>query len=337
MAHGKLLGSICASIAVAILLNMLVCLLPTDPYQRWQLVDGTLFEPLRWSFERIHFDHRPVDIAIVGDLKTLLGLSAERVEERLSALGESAHVANFSVPAAGRNIQWAVLNELYKAKSAKVIVVGVDDVPYHWGHPAFKYVAPAVAIAVPAAPLLHNYFYDLAYLPGRQLRLFLARLLPGLFGLRLQFDPKIYTHTRSDFTSGSWVAEGKTVDMEAEVPERTLLRERLPPPRTTLADQILFRCCNDGDDHVYIRAIAKIARARGAQLIFVHVPIFNGSERVADRDFLSRYGLVLDRCEIGEFIHNPTLFQSPGHLNHTGSMKFSDCIALAVASLKAGN
>ena len=58
------------------------CFRPT-PISGGNLSNGTLFEPLRWSFERIHFDHRPVDIAIVGDLKTLLGLSAERVEERL--------------------------------------------------------------------------------------------------------------------------------------------------------------------------------------------------------------------------------------------------------------
>jgi hypothetical protein len=330
----RILRSLGASLFVALCLNILVCLLPDDPYQRWQLVGSTLFEPLRWSFERIHFDNRPVDVAIIGDSKTLLGLSAARIEERLSALGAPANVANFSVPAAGRNIQWAVLNELYKAKSTKVIVVGVDDPPHLWGHPAFKLVAPAPSIAFPPAPLLHNYFYDLAYLPARQLQLFVARFFPDLFGLRRQFDPNIYNHSQSDFTSGSWVAEGKTIDMEAEVPEQTLLQQRLPPSKPTRADRILLRCCNDGDDQVYIRAITEMARAHDAQLIFVQVPIFKDSEQLRDRDFLSQYGLVLEGRDIGEFTRDSTLFESPAHLNHKGSVKLSDRISLAIASLK---
>jgi hypothetical protein len=333
----RVLASIGASFFVALSFNILICLLPNDPYQRWQLVDGTIFEPLRWSFERIHFDGRPVDVAIVGDSKTLVGLSAEYIEERLSALGAPAHVANFSVAADGRNIDWAVLNELYKIKSPKVIVVGVDDAPYPWGHPAFKYIAPAGAIAFPPALLLHNYFYDLAYLPARQLRLFAARFFPDLFGLRRRFDPNIYAHTRSDFTNGRWVAEGKTVDMEAEVPAQTLMRELLPAQRPTRVDRILLRCCNDGDDHVYIRGIAKIARAHGAQLVFVHVPVFSGSEEVADRVFLSEYGLVFNPSDIGDFLYDSKLYESPRHLNHAGAVKLSDRLAVAIASLKAAN
>ncbi len=335
MVRGKPLGTICASLIVALGLNILVCLLPNDPYQRWQLVDGTVFEPLRSYFERIHFDPRPVDVAIVGPSKAMLGLSAQRIEEQLSALGVPEHVANFSVPAAGRNIEWAVLDELYKAKSAKVIVVGVDDAPHPWGHPAFKYVAPAAAIAFPPALLLHNYFYDLVYLPSRQLTLFVARFFPNLFGLRRQFDPKIYARTRSDFTTGRWVAEGKMVDMEAEIPEQTLVqqRQRLLPDTPTFVDRILLRCCNDGDDHVYIRAIAEIAKVHGAKLLFVHIPIFQGSEQVEDRDFLSQYGPVFN-TDHGDFTHDSTLFESATHLNHAGAVKLSDLVASAIASLE---
>jgi len=329
----KAIGAICGSFIVAAALNVLIYLLPDDPYQRWQLVDGTMFEPLRWSYERMHFDDRPIDVAIVGPSKTLLGLSAQRIEEQLSAVGAPAHVANFSVPAAGRNVQWALLEELYRAKSPKVIVVGVDDTPHHWGHPAFRYVAPAAAIAFPPAPLLHNYAYDLAHLPARQLRLFGARFFPRLFGLRREFDAKAYAKTRSDFTSGSWVAEGKTVDMDAMVSAETLLQRRLPPELPTRADRILLQCCNDGDDHVYIRKIAEIAAVHGTKLIFVHVPVFQGAEELVDRDFLSRYGVVLEARDIGkDLLPDPAQFQSPGHLNHAGSVKFSDRVASAIAS-----
>ena len=48
------LGIIVASLGVALALDVAVCLLPENDYQRWQLVDGTLFEQLRWAYERIH-------------------------------------------------------------------------------------------------------------------------------------------------------------------------------------------------------------------------------------------------------------------------------------------
>src|SRR5947209_3340808 len=89
------------------------------------------------------------------------------IAARLAAAhGAPANVVNVSVPATGRNVQWAVVDELLKGKSPKVMVIGVDAHPAHYGHRAFKYVAPRDAIIAPPAPLLHSYLYDLAYLPS---------------------------------------------------------------------------------------------------------------------------------------------------------------------------
>lgn len=115
----KALGVICASVATGLALSALASLLPDNPYQRWQLTDGTIFDQLRWSYERINFDERPVDVAIVGPSRSLLGLSAERISRQLAARGQPANVANFSVVAAGRNVQWAILDELFRKKAPK--------------------------------------------------------------------------------------------------------------------------------------------------------------------------------------------------------------------------
>lgn len=102
-----------------------------------------------------------------------------------------------------------VLDEVFKTKSPKVVVVGVTEPPGLWGHPMFKYVAPAEAIAFPPAPLLHNYFHDLAYLPARQVQRAFARFFPNLCGLRDKFDPEIQCAiTRPG--SLSWRESGST-------------------------------------------------------------------------------------------------------------------------------
>jgi hypothetical protein len=327
------LATIGASLTTALGLCALTCLLPDEPYQRWQLAEpvfGGLYTNLRWAYERIHFDDRPVDIAVVGASKTLLGVSAARVEQHLAARGLTAHVANLSTNGDGRNVQWAVVDELLKTKSPAVIVVGVDAHPALYGHAVFKYIAPTSAIVAPPAPLLHNYIYDLAYLPARQAKLFAARFLPHLFALRNTFDPAIYARTQSDYTSGILHFEGKNLDMGREVPAETLLSQRQPDDRKSVVDGFEDWCCNDGDDRVYIRAIAADARAHGVQLIFDFVPTY-GSSELADRDFLSQYGTVLDN---GFLARNSKLFMNFWHLNHAGAIANSDRIAAAIFELK---
>jgi hypothetical protein len=208
--------------------------------------------------------------------------------------------------------------------------VGVDARPALYGHAVFKYIAPASAIVAPPAPLLHNYIYDLGYLPARQVKLFAARFLPYLLGLRDTFDPAIYARTQSDYTSGILHFEGKDLDMGREVPPETLLSQRKPDDRKSAVDRIEDWCCNDGDDRVYIRAIAADARAHGVRLIFNFVPTY-GSPEFADRDFLSHYGTVLDN---GFLARDSKLFMNFWHLNHAGAIVNSDRLAAAIFELK---
>src|SRR5271156_134290 len=100
----KAFRTILAAVGVALALSAAVCLLPENDYQRWQLVDGTIYGQLRWIYERIHFDPKPIDIAILGSSRTQLGLSAATVERELALRGKPANVVNFSLVGEGRNI-----------------------------------------------------------------------------------------------------------------------------------------------------------------------------------------------------------------------------------------
>ncbi len=138
MNGAEALRTICASLAAALALCALACLLPDNPYQRWQLADRPLFDTLQWAYERIHFDDRPIDVVVVGPSRTFFGVSMPEVEQRLSERGQPVHVANFSVPGEGRNLHWAVLAEVFKVKSPKVVVVGVSEPRTEFGIPSSK-------------------------------------------------------------------------------------------------------------------------------------------------------------------------------------------------------
>ena len=322
----RLLGGVGAALAGAFILNVAVCLLPENDYQRWQLQDAD--GRLRWIYERIHFDPKPIDIAILGPSRAQLGFSPAAIEQDLAQHGRRANVVNFALPGAGRDIQWAILDELFKAKSPKVVVLEVEEQPYPFGHFLFKYVAPAEAIVFPPTPFLHNYLYNLAYLPVRKLTLFGANLFPDLFGLSKQFDPEHYAQNRTDYTT-SFIGDGKLVDMEHPVPRATLLAEpREPVPRTLVARA--FTRLNGGEDHLYIEKIARDAQAHGAQLIFVHLPMFEGPQTIDDLDFLKQFGPVLN---YGDLAPRDKLFENWSHLNHAGAMTASARLADAIAGL----
>jgi hypothetical protein len=318
--------TILAALAVALVLCAAACLLPENDYQRWQLQDPD--GRLRWIYERIHFDPKPIDIAIVGSSREQLGFSAAAIEQDLAPRGRQPNVANFALPGGGRDIQWAILDELFKAKSPKVVVLGVDDQPFPLGHFLFKYVAPAEAIVFPPSPFLHNYLYNLAYLPVRKLELFGANLYPGLFGLTKEFDPRHYAKNRTDYST-SFIGDGKLVDMEHPVPRATLLAEpREPLPRTLVA-RLLTRL-NGGEDHLFTEKIARDANAHGSQLVFVHLPMFDGAQTVSDEDFLKQFGPVLN---YGDLAPHDELFENWSHLNHAGAMNASAIFADAINGL----
>ena len=322
--------AVAAILGFAVVAAVVACLLPDDPYQRFQLLDGTIYQSLRWDYERIHFDPKPVDVAIVGPSTSVLGLSAGRLEQDLAAEGKAASVANFSIIADGRNVEWAIINELYKTKQPKVIVVAIDQTPHPWGHPAFKYVASADAIAAPPSPLLHNFLYDIFYLPFRQIELFTARLFPNTLGLSNRFDPIRYARTPTDFTVSHQMEDGKWIDMDQEIPRETLLadhRAHVAGRKGSIVPRALSRIV-EADDHDYVREIARLAAAHGTRVVFVQIPMFNGAPTVGDKAFYGRFGPVLDD---GDLAQQDRLYQGWAHLNHAGAMILSDRVARAVA------
>jgi hypothetical protein len=329
------LTAVVVILLVGVLLAVGAACLPDNPYQRFQLLRGSLYQHLAWIYERIHYDPTPIDVAIVGPSKTLTGVSAGEVEQRLSVLGKSAGVTNLSIVNSGRNAQWAILDELYKAKCPRILVVAIDEKPPPWGHPWFMYFAPSVDVAFPPSMLLHSYLNNVSFLPFRQMELFAASLFPNFFGLRHAFDPVQYAKTRTDFTTSFRGFNGELVDMERQIPaaeltadheeyKKTLHRSMLPRAFADIVEDIV-----EADDRVYLDEIARLALAHGTKLLLLYIPDFDSGkldEKIREHD--GKYGTILD---YGDLATRNTLFSHWAHLNHAGAMIVSDRIADAVA------
>lgn len=306
------------------------CFLPDNPYQRWQLVENTIYSNATWSYERIHFDARAIDIAIIGPSRTQHGLSAPAIESRLAALKQPLNVANFSVLAQGRNLQWAIAEELFKNKTPRLLVLSVAETPYPWGHPGFRYVAPKSAILTARALFLHNAKDDVPYLPFRQMMLFAASVMPISSDLRSKFDPVIYAAKPDDYSVNRVLADGRRMDMGRDVAASELRAQR----RQFAATQHLSHWPNwigrviDDDDHFYVDAITHLAAEHGTRVLFIFLPEFEGATTIADRAFYAARGSIVD---VGDLAQNHHLFMDFAHLNHRGALIASDRVAAAIS------
>jgi hypothetical protein len=324
------LRAVGAILAVAVLAAVGVSFLPDDPYQRFQLLHDTDFQKISWIYERIHYDPKPVDVAIIGPSRTLLGVSADEVEKRLATLGKPASVANLSIVAAGRNLEWVMVDELYKTKKPRTIVIAIDEKPDPWGHPMFKYIAAAESVMLPPSLLLHNYIYDISYLPFRQIELFAASIFPRVFEIDREFDPVRYAKTRSDFTTSFSGGDGQWIDMDRVVSAAELSAEHLRALEGR-HNSIVPKAVSgvvEADDRLYVDKIARLAAAHGTKLLFVYAPAFKGELDPESRRYYERYGTVVDN---GDLARQSELFSHWSHFNHAGAMILSNRIAEAVA------
>lgn len=307
--------------------------LPHDRYIRYQQFDGTIMAPLRWGYERLHYDRTPIDVAIIGASRTEIGVSAPQVEAQLSAqLGRPVHVANFSVPQDGRDLHYVVTRELLATHpEVRLILYSLIEHASRTGQPAFRNIADTGDVL--DEPLLINsrYIDNLAFLPFRQLSLFLQTRLPGLFGVRRDFDPAHYLGTERDTTRsrrgihGNWI-DRDSIHSAAELAQAAKGKVSL---RNPIFLPPALRDYEYAIERQYTRKAVSLAHAAAVQVGFVYLPIYAHAMPIADLPFYKARGFVMSGAVIAEDSRD---YSDYAHLNRNGSAKVSRWIATQLAA-----
>ena len=327
-------------VSLGILATALVCavgaaLLPDDPYQRSQLLDDTIHRKARWIYERTHYDDVPIDIVAIGSSRIGAGFDAPRLAAALDARGLPANVVNFSLPEAGRDINYAVFEEVLETKRPKLLVLSVAEKPSRVGHSAFKYLARSGLVADPAYVSNLNFGSNLAYLPFRQMELSAARIAPGFFGLRKDFDPgRYWGHSKQStgdiLLPGGKIKEGDDAAPLAELERgvHKLEKGSTPPILPASMSHIEF-----GDEYVWTRRIAELAQQHNVKIVFLFIPYYTGSSKIQEQAFYERYG---DVWNAGFVSPRADLFSDYGHLTSGGAKVVTDSmIPRFVAKMQA--
>jgi hypothetical protein len=323
------LRTVLSLLGIALGLAVVACLLPERPYERWQLLDGTIHGRARWIYERVHFDPRPIDVMVVGPSRTARGVDPLQLQALLSRPGRPVRVVNFALPENGRNINDAIVEEALKEKTPKLIVIGVIEKPSRFGHSAYKYVAPRSLVVDPGYLANANYPSDLVYLPFRQMKLALAYVAPQAAGLTDHFDPAQYdpdppnpsTVVKPDGSVEDWTQPASPQELHRGI---TKLERGMHPPilPASLAD-VEF-----GDEHHYLRRIVAAAQKKGVKVAFLSIPYCTGTSDVQEERFYRQYGPVWNA---GFLSSRTELYADYAHLTVAGAKIMTAWLAPYVA------
>ena len=324
------LGTFHAGLWLVLLACLIITvMLPQNSYIRYQAMSGTIFERVRWAYERIHFDDTPIDIAFIGSSRTARGVISPELEDHLTELGFDVNIANFSLPAAGFDVRLALAQELLAEKQPDFLVISVvEQFPRH-GHQAFGDLATVGELLRSPWVVNRNLPENLVRLPMRQIQLAMASWMPEAFGYRAEFDPAAYAGTSVDpriFNPGRKGGPKTAEEIAALKRESRFRRGNITKPilPNTLA-WLEFRI-----PRTYLRRLAEISAANGTQIVFLYLPFYGGFPEPFERNWLEQYGPVLS----AEFLReDPNFYNDVAHSSELGATRITDWLAVALFSI----
>lgn len=294
-------------------------MLPHDRYHRYQQLRSTEQFQTVWAHERIVYDPTSIDIALIGNSRVASAVSAPRLQRELSTrLGHDVSVANLAIPEEGRNAHFLLARELL-ARHPEVdllILSAIEQMP-RGGHVAFSSMGDVGDVV--RAPVLvnRNYFSDLAFIPFRQLSLFIQSSAPGFFGLT-EFDGGLYLGTDHDTTLTFTLPDGRVVDRENVLaadelrgPSQARVRSITPPLLPESARHQEFAI-----EAAYTQQIVDLARANGTEVAFLYLPIFGNGVPLGQEEFYTERGRLIQPDFLAD---RAELYSDYGHLNQDGA------------------
>ncbi len=309
-------------------LSAATLLLPHDRYIRYQQLLPTIQFRTVWSYERIEFDPTPIEIAVIGNSRLQASVSGPQLEADLArSLGRPVRVANLSLPQEGRNAHFAVAKLLLERRpELKLIVLSAIEQMPREGHPAFRNIAEASDIV--AAPMLLNrdYLNDLAFVPYRQMALFVQSHYPASFGVSRGWNRGTYIGTQYDSTLSFDTPTGNHVDRDLIHSEAELLPSATARARS-ITPQLLPQSAADVEFAVerhYTRDIQALAAKRGVKVAFLYAPIFHYPLPVGQADFYRSLGPLAEAKFLSS---HPDYYSDYGHVNRRGAQKITSWLA----------
>lgn len=260
-----------------------------------------------WIHDRVFVNPAPINIAFIGSSHTKSAIKETVLEESLHKGGLTLQAANLGYCRFGRNMDYAIVKDLFKHKKPKILVVEFRVEEERLSHLDYPYIADAGDVLAPVMLFNQDYFKDVYEAGLVRLQYFKQRLLHTL--PRMDIDTALHSFT----VSNDVVDPGTLRAVKAEKATHHYVPTELE------------NFVNNRYPQQYIKKIKHLADANGCKLYWVFLPSYGDVVPRGLFDYYQQYGTVLlPPAYIFSNLHN---WHDDSHLNNFGAIEFSNWMA----------
>lgn len=303
----KIWKNICLLLFPFVIGVILLFALPFDKRFAYNFTHDNCMGQSGFIYDRLHHNTTPVDIALLGTSHTLDAVSDKRMEETLHRSGDTTHVLNMGYCRFGRNMHYALFQELLKYKDPKYIIIEVTEKENRDGHMDFAYMADAGDVLFPQLIFNDNILEDWWKALTVRFESYRQKLL-GKY-----HSPVVRTQLYADRQDASIADEG---DMQYQKETRLDNYEYSTGFGRWFYNQISF---------AYLDEIHALAQENDVKIFFLYLPQYASIPQPEEVKKYEEYGTVLYPPE--EIYSNPQNWKDIEHMNSNGSRLMSDWLA----------
>lgn len=296
-----------------IVLVSVIILWPIDKKKQYTYLGGDFIKSA-WNYQRIFKDSRNIDIAFIGTSHTLNGVLDSIIEYNVNnRLNTNLNVANIAQKDIGRNMQYAVIKDLFKNKKPELIIIEALEIESYHGHKFFSYMADGEDVLF--QPILFNFDYLPNIIKSIQQRstLFKRSLsLPGAFNKNEESPP---FHTRYGFEQNLLVVSENEFD--------GIIKKRNKRFIYDLNNFWLKLGFNYSLS--YVDKILELAKENHSDVIFLYLPYYGVK---VDNPMAQEYYMSKSKVwRPDSILDNRSNFINPTHFNRQGAYYLSEWLS----------
>lgn len=283
-------------------------IIPVEKDFSYHFVQGECNDKASWIYHRIFENNKDIDVVFSGASQTGCAIMDEYIDVKFAQhSNEKLNVVNLGYCRRGRDVQFVMLQDLFRNKKPKILIVEVAEDEPKKSHPVFPYLAETSDLF--GSAILFNQRFFISIWKGLVVRF--EYLKYKIFdGKNIKYD-----HSNFSYLSSQQIAAPETITKNAQIWQRRLAN---PNP-------LFLRKLELNYSKHYVQKIAELAEQNNCKLLFLYLPE-SGSKLTKPLlfDFYKSMAPVLLLPD--SITTNANNWKDQTHFNDFGAKEISDMI-----------
>jgi hypothetical protein len=289
----------------------LLFLIQIDKNFSYHFVKGECDNKAAWIYHRVFEQPENIDIVFSGASQTSCGIMDELIENEISAITEQEiKVANLGYCRRGRDIQFAMLKDLFQQEKPKILVLEVAEDEPKKSHPVFPYLAESNDLL--GSFVFFNQRYFLNILKGIVVRFeYLKHRLFADKSLNTNLQTGKFGYLPSDQIAEPEILQKNKADWTN---------------RQSKSKPELIRKVELNYSKHYLEKIVELARQNNCKVAFLYLPESGSNLKYPLlKDYYQSFGKLIILPD--SILTNTQNWKDATHFNDSGAAKVSEFIA----------